>query len=81
MPKFYFDCQVYGKLARDHEGIDLPDLKAAEREAIESAVGIGCDEFPMLAGEGMVVVTVRDDGHRPVLKVTASMALKIDQLD
>jgi hypothetical protein len=49
MPKFYFDCQAYDKLGKDREGIDLPDLKAVEREAIESRWGTGCDEFPMQA--------------------------------
>jgi hypothetical protein len=37
MGRFYFHLRAGDELMRDEEGIDLPDLSAARREAIEAA--------------------------------------------
>jgi hypothetical protein len=77
MSRFYFDVIVYGKWAVDEEGMELPDLAAAEQEASASAMAIGVDEFPSHGGNGMVIVEVRDnEGHR-LASATATMALQI----
>ena len=37
MARFYFHLRAGDELVPDEEGIDLPDLSAARREAIEAA--------------------------------------------
>jgi hypothetical protein len=37
MSRFYFHLQAGGQVVPDDEGTDLPDLSAAQREAIQSA--------------------------------------------
>ena len=37
MGRFYFHLRTDGQLMPDEEGVDLPDLSAAQREAIAAA--------------------------------------------
>ena len=37
MSRFYFHVQVQDQVVLDHEGTDLPDLSAAQCEAMQSA--------------------------------------------
>ena len=41
MPRFYFDLRDAGDFLEDDEGLELPDLVAATREALEAAAGGG----------------------------------------
>jgi hypothetical protein len=38
MPRFFFDYRTKGFIERDHEGLELPDLETAHREAILGAI-------------------------------------------
>jgi len=77
MPRFYFDVVVYGTLAEDEEGIEMPDIAAAENEAAISAMAIGSDEFPSHGGNGMVIVEVRNKEGQRLASATATMTLQI----
>jgi hypothetical protein len=48
MPRFFFDAREDDALTPDDEGMELPDLTAAEHEALEAAASIARDE--LLAG-------------------------------
>ena len=43
MPRYYFDIRDGDELIPDEEGMDLPDLKAAEIEAAHSLLGMAKD--------------------------------------
>ena len=77
MPRLYFDVIASGKLAEDEEGIEMPDIAAAENEAAISAMAIGYDEFPSHGGNGMVIVEVRNKEGQRLASATATMALQI----
>jgi hypothetical protein len=46
MPRFYFDIRDGGDLYPDEEGMEFPDLRAAEAEAAESLASLARDRFP-----------------------------------
>ena len=46
MPRFYFDVREGARFVPDDEGMEFPDLDAAEREAAVSAASIGRDLLP-----------------------------------
>lgn len=77
MPKFYFDVRRnnIGLLAQDDEGQQLPNLNAAEREAVDA----GTEMARELTGSGDTLsVVVRDARKRHVL--TATVTLEVDRL-
>ena len=43
MPRFYFDVREGARFAPDDEGLEFPDLDAAERNAAEAAAEISRD--------------------------------------
>jgi hypothetical protein len=43
MPRFYFECHDGSDLIHDDEGLELDSLKAAEHEAVQTAVQLGRD--------------------------------------
>lgn len=49
MPRFYFHLHYPAEAVRDEEGIELPDVKAAEREAIGAVRDIASED---LRGDG-----------------------------
>jgi hypothetical protein len=78
MPIFIFVVQSPADLAPAEHEVELPDLRAAEREALISAA--------QLAGEGdasmkcrgrTITVDVFDSARRPLL--TARMILRVDR--
>ena len=76
MPRFYFDAFDGDKVARDTEGVDLPDLMAARDEAQQALPEIAREVLP--DGERrMFACTVRDgDGtalYRVALTLTGNM--------
>ena len=74
MPRFYFDVREGAKFVPDDEGMEFPDLDAAEREAAVSAASIGRDLLPK--GDAReVTIEVRDEHRQRVLTVTVSMHL------
>ena len=72
MPMYYFDTIASdGATLRDEEGVDLPDLEAAKREAREDAVAIACGR-----GEGhdRTIVRVRDE-HGELFTVSVYLSV------
>jgi hypothetical protein len=60
MPRYYFDIQENGELARDEEGLDLPDLRAAEVEAAQSLASVARD-MPPGAERHQMAIEVRTE--------------------
>jgi DNA-binding IclR family transcriptional regulator len=72
MPRFYFDVREGRRFTRDEEGLEFPDLAAAERDAACAAAEIACDALP--SGEiGEISVAIRDKNQQPVMTLTVSM--------
>jgi Domain of unknown function (DUF6894) len=72
MPRFFFDVREGTRFAPDDEGLEFPDLDAAEREAAEAVAAIGRDRLPK--GEAReIVIEVRNEHGQRVLTVTVSM--------
>jgi hypothetical protein len=73
MPRFYFDFYDGPDLIPDHEGLELDSLKAAEHEAIQTAVQLGRDWLPR---ERKVRLAVRDDQRRLVLALSLELTVE-----
>jgi hypothetical protein len=75
VPRFYFDVREGSKFIPDEDGLEFPDLGAAERGAAESAASIGRDLLPK--GDAReVTVEVRNEHGQRVLTVTVAMHLE-----
>ena len=46
MPRFYFDIRVEGAFTEDEDGAELPDVGAAEEEAVACVSQLAWDKFP-----------------------------------
>jgi hypothetical protein len=46
MPRFFFDVREGVRFTPDEDGLEFPDLNAAEREAATAAAEIGRDLLP-----------------------------------
>ena len=74
VPRFYFDSREGAKFVPDEEGLEFPDLDAAEREAAEAAAEIGRDRLPR--GDSRdVTVEVRNEHGQRVLTVRVSIEI------
>lgn len=74
MPLFYFDTREGPKFTPDDEGLEFPDLDAAEREAAEAAAEMGRDRLPK--GDARdITVEVRNERGQRVLTVRVSMEI------
>ena len=74
MPLFYFDTREGPRFIPDEEGMELPSLDAAEREAAETAAEMGRDRLP--SGDSRdVTVEVRNEHGQRVLTVRVSMEI------
>jgi hypothetical protein len=72
VPRYYFDVREGPRFIADPDGLECPDLDAAEHEATETAASIARDVFPRGRAHD-VTVEVRDaHGHR-VFTVTVTM--------
>ncbi len=75
MPRFYFDFDDGGGGSiLDNEGEELPDVDAAQREAL-AALGNVAREYTRHSADGRVSVRVRDD-QGAVLQVSATFETK-----
>src|SRR4051794_1840236 len=72
MPRFYFDVREDGTFSPDDEGLEFPDLNAAEREAAEATAAMGRDRLPK-RGLREIVMEVRDEDRQQLLTVTVSL--------
>ena len=71
MPRFYFDVRQDGSLIADTEGEELPDNAAAEREA--ALVAAHLTKELLSGGRGNLVVEVRDENAKPVVRAKVSL--------
>jgi hypothetical protein len=78
MSRFYFDIREGRDFVADKEGVELPDLDAAELEAAKAAAEIGRDKLP--AGKlRKIAIEVRNKDSQRVL--TATVSLEIDRVE
>jgi hypothetical protein len=59
MPRYYFDIRDGDDLYSDEEGLDLPDLRAAEVEAARSLAHMARDKLPTAADRHQMAIEVR----------------------
>ena len=76
MPTFYFDVRRDSTFLLDKDGVDLPDMPTAEREAAELAITIARET--LRSGEGRVEIQVRNAASVHLL--TASVTLELSYL-
>jgi len=74
MPRFYVDLREGTRFLADDEGLEFPDLDAAEREAADAAAGIGRDRLPK-GDTWDVTVEVKNEHRQRVLTVTVTMEI------
>jgi hypothetical protein len=70
MPRYFFDIREGDEVIPDEEGMDLPDLEAAFREAAYSLAEMSSKESRVV-GSGMAIV-VRDASGTVVLDTALS---------
>jgi hypothetical protein len=75
MPRFYFDIREGATFIPDDDGLEFPDLDAAEREAAEAAAAIGRDRLPN-GDTREVVMEVRNEHRQRVLTLRVSMQVE-----
>ena len=78
MPLFHFDVREGVRFTPDEEGLEFPDIAAAEREAAETAASIGRDLLPEGSARAVTVEVRNQHGHRVV---TATVTLALDRVD
>jgi hypothetical protein len=74
MAQYYFDIRENGESRSDVEGVELPDLDAAAREAAEAIVQMARD-YRVASGSREISIEVRDSGGHRLL--TVAMALRV----
>ena len=57
MPRFYFDSTVNGAVVPDTEGVFLPSVATAHREAMKAAIDMAKDDGPR---PQEIMIVVRD---------------------
>ena len=77
MPRFYFDIREGVRFVPDEEGLEVPDLDAAEREAAEAAAEIGRSLLPVGMARSVTVEVRNEHGQRVV---TATVTLAVDRV-
>jgi hypothetical protein len=60
MPHYYFDTRDDDKFMRDDEGLELPDVRAAAKEAARSLAELALEVLPSSTSR-CLGVDVRDD--------------------
>ena len=81
MPRFYINFHnrdqkaKHNVLARDDEGIDVPDLEEARKGALISAREIVADNIKSGAIAPLVTVVITDDSGQVVMTISAKDVL------
>lgn len=78
MPRFYFDSREGQRFIPDDEGVEFPDLDAAEREAATAAAEMGRDRLPR-GDTRDITIEVRNEHRQRVL--TVRVAMEIDRVE
>ena len=78
MSRFYFHVQAEGQVVLDHEGTDLPDLSAAQCEAMESAREVLADAIKRGKSKVATAYVISDEagGTLPVVPLIAVLPIK-----
>jgi hypothetical protein len=74
MPRFYFDVTTNGVALTDQDGLDLPSLALARKEAMTAAAEMAKEDD---ACPKDIVIRVRD-GSGPVPVATVRLSLACD---
>jgi hypothetical protein len=69
MPTYHFDFEDNGRTASTGDGLVLPGLDAAVKEAIEAVIGIAGDEIPDDGMARELALVIRDEEGRPRCRV------------
>ena len=69
MSRFYFHVQAQGQVVLDHEGTDLPDLSAAQCEAMQSAREVLADAIKSGKSEVAKAFLIADEAGRALAVV------------
>jgi hypothetical protein len=77
VPRFYFDLYRWD-VAKDPEGLDLPDLESARREAIREARSLITESLQRGHLPREYRVEVRDERGRTVLAVPFFEAIEVE---
>jgi hypothetical protein len=74
MPRYFFDTYDGRRFVRDEEGLELESLGAAKAQGQRAVVDMARDELPD-GDERTLVVSVRDEAGKEVLRVALSMVV------
>ena len=77
MPRYFFDVREGVRFVEDEDGVDFPDINAAEREAAIVAADIGRDLLPKGVARSVTVEVRNEHGQRVV---TATVTLAVDRV-
>ena len=78
MPRFFFDVREGVAFVVDDDGLELPDIDAAEHAAAEAAASIGRDLLPKGNARSVTVEVRNQHGQRII---TATVTLALDRVD
>lgn len=75
MPRFFFDITDNGRVERDLEGTEFPDIEGARKDAMSTLVEIAKDELP--DGDARdFVIDIHDGDSKPRITVTISVRVE-----
>lgn len=72
MPRYFFDIHNGGKIVHDDEGMELPDMPAVRKAAMEALPAIAAEEIPTDGDQQHFAVLVSDEDGHPVYSATLS---------
>jgi hypothetical protein len=75
MPRFFFDTYDGDTFIADTEGLELPDLAAAKREAQAGLPHMAKDALPD-GDRKEFIVTVRNENGHPILRAVLSLRVE-----
>ena len=78
MPRFFFDVREGVRFIPDDDGLEFPNIDAAEHEAAETAAAIGRDLLPKGVARCVTVEVRNQHGQRVI---TAAVTLAVDRVD
>ena len=78
VPRFFFDVRQGVRFTPDDDGLEFPNIDAAEHEAAECAAAIGRDLLPKGVARSVTVEVRNQHGQRVA---TATVTLAVDRVD
>lgn len=75
MPRYFFDTYDGNRFIPDHEGLELRDLTAAERETRKALPDMARDALPD-GDQQTFVVNVRNEAGHVVLRAALSLVVE-----